>query len=123
VLADEEQNHWSTLNNRASAARYDDALIRDAAANLIDIQPDEGLKGVESTVAFELKNGTKINKRCEFPRGSAENPLTRPQIETKMRTYAQKRLPSTAVDQIIAAVNNLDGVESVRELMKLMKVS
>jgi hypothetical protein len=104
-------------------ARYDDPLIREAAASLFDIQPDEGLQGVEATVAFELKDGTKINKRCEFPRGSAENPLTRGQIEAKMRTYAQKRLPSTAVDQIIAAVNGLDEVGSVRDLMKLMKAS
>jgi 2-methylcitrate dehydratase PrpD len=116
------QDHVLTLA-QFEPARYDDPLIREAAASLFDIQPDEGLQGVEATVAFELKDGTKINKRCEFPRGSAENPLTRGQIEAKMRTYAQKRLPSTAVDQIIAAVNGLDEVGSVRDLMKLMKAS
>ena len=118
ILAD----HVLTLD-QFEPARYDDPAIRHAAANLIDIQPDESLQGVEAVASFELTDGTRIEKHCKFPRGSAENPLTRAQIESKMRTYARKRLPATAVDQIIAAVNGLEDVASVRDLMRLMKPS
>jgi len=114
------QDHALTLA-QFEPARYDDPLLREAAAHLIDVQPDETLQGVEATVAFELEDGTKINKRCDFPRGSAENPLTRAQIEAKLRTYAQKRLPSAAVEKIVAAVNRLDELGSVRDLTGLLK--
>jgi len=82
------QDHVLTLD-QFTPERYDDPAIRKAAAELIDIQPDESLKDVQATVEFELADGTKIAKRCEFPRGSFENRLTPGQIETKLRTYAR----------------------------------
>src|SRR5471032_511203 len=81
------QDHVLTLD-QFTPERYDDPVLRNAAANLIDVQPDESLKDVQATVDIELADGTKISKRCEFPRGSFENRLTRAQIETKLRTYA-----------------------------------
>ena len=101
--------------------RYDDPAIRQAAAELIDIQADESLMDVRATVEFELKDGTKIAKRCDFPRGSYENPMTRAQIETKLRTYAKDRISSSAADRIIANVTNLEGLGSVRELMQMLR--
>lgn len=101
--------------------RYDDPAIRKAAADLIDIAPDEGLKEVQATVEFELNDGSKIAKRCDFPRGSAENPLTRAQIETKLRTYAKGRLSPQAIDRVIASVNALEDLGSARELMQMLR--
>jgi len=101
--------------------RYDDPVIRQAAAELIDVQPDESLKEVQATVAFELRDGTTISKRCDFPRGSYENPMTRAQIETKLRTYAKGRISPQATDRVVAAVTNLEGLGSVRELMQALR--
>jgi 2-methylcitrate dehydratase PrpD len=114
------QDHTLTLA-QFEPGRYDDPALRDAAANLLDIQADESLSGVESTVSFELKDGSKIDKRCDFPRGSAENPLSRAQIESKLRTYAKDRVSAGAIDQIIAMVNGLETLGSVRDLTKLLK--
>jgi 2-methylcitrate dehydratase PrpD len=113
------EDHALTLH-QFSPERYDDPVLRRAAAELIDIQPDENLKDVQSVVEFELADGTKIAKRCDFPRGSAENPLTRAQIEGKLRTYGQNRLSSAAIDRIVAAVASLENLGSVRELMQLL---
>ena len=101
-------------------ARYDDPALREASANLIDVQPDESLTDVQAVVEFELKDGTKLVKRCNSPRGSAENRLARAQIEDKMRTYAQKRIGKAAVERIIASIWALEDVGSVRDLMQMM---
>lgn len=114
------EDHVLTLN-QFLPQRYDDPVLRRAAAELIDIQPDENLKDVQSVVEFELADGTKIAKRCEFPRGSAENPLTRGQIEGKLRTYGQERLSPVAIDRIIAAVASLENLGSVRDLMQMLR--
>jgi 2-methylcitrate dehydratase PrpD len=101
--------------------RYDDPAIRKAAAELIDIVPDESLKEVQATVEFQLNDGTKIAQRSDFPRGSAENPLTRAQIESKLRTYAKGRLSPQAIGRVIAGVNALEDLGSVRELMQMLR--
>src|SRR5712692_2578337 len=69
-------------------ARYDDPKMRRAAAEQIEIRPDPALSGVQAVVDIET-NGTTLNARCDHPRGSAENPLSRAQIESKFRTYAE----------------------------------
>lgn len=114
------QDHVLTLD-QFTPERYDDPAIRKAAAELIDIQADESLKNVQATVDIELTDGTKISKRCEFPRGSFENRLTRAQIETKLRTYAKGRISASAADRVIANVANLDNLGSVRELMQMLR--
>lgn len=115
------QDHALTLE-QFEPARYDDPVVREAAAKIIDIQPDESLQGVQAVATFELKDGTTITKRSDFPRGAPENPLTRAQIEAKLRTYAQKRVSAAAVQHIIATVNGLDELGSMRDLMRLLKV-
>ena len=114
------QDHVLTLD-QFTPERYDDPAIRKAAAELIDIQADESLKDVQATVDIELTDGTKISKRCEFPRGSFENRLTRAQIETKLRTYAKGRISASAADRVIANVANLENLGSVRELMQMLR--
>jgi 2-methylcitrate dehydratase PrpD len=114
------QDHVLTLD-QFTPERYDDPAIRKAAAELIDVQPDENLKDVQATVEIELTDGTKISKRCEFPRGSFENRLTRAQIETKLRTYAKGRISASAADRIIASVSSLENLGSARELMQMLR--
>ena len=114
------EDHALTLD-QFMPARYDDPVLRNAAANLIDVQPDESLTDVQAVVEFELNDGTKIVKRCNSPRGSADNRLTRAQIESKMRTYAQKRIGKAAIERIIASIWALENVGSVRDLMQTMR--
>ena len=100
-------------------ARYDDPKLRRAAAEQIEIRPDAALTGVQAVVDIET-DGATLTARCEHPRGSAENPLTRAQIEGKFRTYADGVLTPSAIASTIDAVDNLENLGSVRQLMDLL---
>src|SRR6266852_5162685 len=69
-------------------ARYDDPKMRRAAAEQIEIRPDAALSGVQAVVEIET-DGTTLTARCDHPRGSVENPLSRGEVEGKFRTYAE----------------------------------
>jgi 2-methylcitrate dehydratase PrpD len=66
-------------------------------------------------------DGTTLTARCDHPRGSAENPLSRAQIESKFRTYAEGVLTPSAVAATIEAVGDLENLSSVRKLMDLLQ--
>jgi 2-methylcitrate dehydratase PrpD len=114
------EDHALTLD-QFTPARYDDPVLREAAANLIDIVADDALTDVQAVVEFELNDGSKIVKRCNSPRGSADNRLTRAQIEGKMRAYAQKRIGKAAIERLIASIWALEDVGSIRDLTQSMR--
>ena len=58
---------------------------------------------------------------CEHPRGSFENPLSRAQIEAKFRTYAKGVISDAQAEEVVAAVNRLEDLGSVRKLMELLR--
>src|SRR3981081_3890487 len=97
-------------------ARYDDPNMRRAAAEQIEIRPDVALTGVQAVVEIE-SDGTMLTARCDHPRGSAENPLSRAQIEGKFRTYADGVLTASAIAGPVAAVGGLENGGWVRNLM------
>jgi 2-methylcitrate dehydratase PrpD len=101
-------------------ARYDDPKMRRAAAELIEVRPDPAIKGNICEVEVEMADGKTFKTRCEHPRGSPENPLTRAQIETKFRTYAKGVISDAAADEVVAGVTRLEELSSVRKLMDLL---
>src|ERR1700736_3711 len=103
-------------------ARYDDAKMRRAAAEQIEVRPDAALTGVQAVVEIE-SDGTTLKARCEHPRGSAENPLSRAEIESNFRTYAEGVLSPAAIAATIAAVGDLESLGSVRKLMDMLRAS
>jgi 2-methylcitrate dehydratase PrpD len=104
-------------------SRYDDPKLRKAAVEKVEIHPDPALTGVQATVEFEMADGSKLSARCEHPRGSYENPLTRAQIEGKFRTYAEGVLSDGHIGGVIDAVNRLEDFGSVRQLMDMLRVA
>ena len=76
---------------------------------------------MQAVVEIETADGTTFAARCEHAKGSPENPLTRAQIEGKFRTYAADRLPPSRIDEVIAAVNRLEDLGDVRELMDMLR--
>ena len=103
-------------------ARYDDAKMRRAAAEQIEIRPDPALTGVQAVVEIESE-GSRLTARCEHPRGSAENPLSYGQIESKFRTYAEGVLSPSAIAGTIETVVHLENLPSVRKLMDMLRAS
>jgi len=101
-------------------ARYDDPKMRRAAAEQIELRADATLSGVQAVVEIE-SDGATFKARCDHPRGSAENPLSRAQIEGKFRTYADGVLSPSAIAGTIDAVGDLEKLGSVRKLMEMLR--
>ena len=70
-----------------------------------------------------MADGKTLTSRCEHPRGSPKNPLSRAQIETKFRSYAKGVLSDAQGEAVIAAVNRLENLASARELMDQLRGS
>jgi 2-methylcitrate dehydratase PrpD len=104
------------------AQRYDDPQLRRAAAE-VEIRPYPALTGVQAVVEIEATDGSTLSARCDHPRGSADNPLSRAQIEKKFRTYAPARLAAADIDAIVAAVDGLEEFGSVASLMDTLRVA
>jgi 2-methylcitrate dehydratase PrpD len=104
-------------------ARYDDPAVRHFAEHKVEMQPDARLSGVETVVEIETVAGERLTARCTHPRGAAENPLSRAQVEEKFRIYAADRLAAPAIDAVVTAVNELEAQPSIRMLMELLRRS
>ena len=104
-------------------ARYDDPKLRRFAAEQVEVKPDPSLTGVQAIVEAETVSGSTLAVRCDHPRGSAENPLARAQIENKFRTYARTRLSDAHVDEVIDSVSRLEELKSARRLMDMLRAA
>lgn len=102
-------------------ARYDDARLRRFAAERVEVRPDPALTGAQAVVTIERRDGATFTARCDHPRGSPENPLSRAEIEQKFRAYAPERLSQRQVDQAIEAVLHLEQLDSVAVLMQALR--
>jgi 2-methylcitrate dehydratase PrpD len=102
-------------------ARYNDPALARFAAEQVDIRADPALSGVQCVVEAQTVDGRTLSARCDHPRGSPENPLSRAQIETKFRTYAKGVLPAAAIEEAIGAISKLEELKSVRRLMDLLR--
>jgi 2-methylcitrate dehydratase PrpD len=105
------------------AARYEDSQLRRFAEENVEIKLDPALGGAEAVVEIGMSGGKNLSARCEHPRGSFENPLSREEIEQKFRTYAKEGLPGARIEQVIEAVNRLEDLPSARTLMDLLRRS
>jgi 2-methylcitrate dehydratase PrpD len=101
-------------------ARYDDPKLR-AFARRIEVRADPALSGVQAGVDVESSDGRSYSERCQHPRGSPENRLTRAQIESKFRSYARARLSERGVEEVIHMVFELEDLASVRSLMDALR--
>src|SRR5262249_7837966 len=103
-------------------ARYDDPKMRRAAAEQIELRADATLSGVQAVGEIESDDAT-VKARCDPPRGSAQNPLSRAHIEGKFPTYADDVLSPSAITGTIDAVGDLEKLGSVRKLMDMLRAA
>ena len=104
------------------SARYNDPKLVRFAAEQVEVKCDPALVGVQALVEADMVDGSTITTRCEQPKGSPQNPLSRTQIEHKFRTYAKTRLPESRVDEALGLVVRLEQLGSARRLMDVLRV-
>lgn len=102
-------------------ARYNDPKLARFAAEQVETKVNPSLTGVQSIVEAELAGGRTVSVRCDHPRGSPENPLTRAEIEEKFRAYGKGVLPAARVEEAIGSISKLEELKSVRSLMDLLR--
>jgi 2-methylcitrate dehydratase PrpD len=102
-------------------ARYDDPKLRQFAQAQVEISLDTTLNGAEAVAEIETVGGATLKARCDHARGAPENPLSRAEIEDKLRAYAVDRLPAARIDDVIAAVGRIEDLGNVRELMDMLR--
>jgi 2-methylcitrate dehydratase PrpD len=101
--------------------RYNDPELRRFAAEQVEVTCNATLSGVQAIVEAETLEGQTFAIRCDHPRGSPENRLTRAQVEEKFRTYARARFAESRVEKVISTVSRLEHLDSVRTLMDLLQ--
>jgi 2-methylcitrate dehydratase PrpD len=103
-------------------ARYDDAQLR-SFAEQIEVRADPALSGVQAIVEIETADRGSISARCDHPRGSPENRLSREAVEDKFTTYAGERLSKSQIESVLDAVTRLERLDSVRSLMDSLRLA
>jgi len=71
-------------------------------------------------VCVTTRDGARIEKRVEFRKGSAENPLDAADVETKFRALTQDMLGAETVQRLVDGVAGLETLADVRALVDLM---
>ena len=93
-------------------ARYDDPTLRKFAEHQVEVRSDPSLTIMQTDVEVEMAGGAVHKLRSDHPKGSYENPLSRAEVEDKFRIYAKGHLPASGIEEIIAAVNQLETLPS-----------
>ncbi len=72
-------------------------------------------------VTIRTTSGQEFTKQLDYPKGDPRNPLSDAEIEEKFAALAGPVLSRTAQKKVREAVWNLEKLDSVRGLMKLLK--
>jgi 2-methylcitrate dehydratase len=76
--------------------------------------------GFPCTVRLRTTDGTETNVEVPFATGHARNKMNRKQVIEKFRYCVDGRISPAHGDEIIAAVNELDRMPSIRKLTELI---
>ncbi len=104
-------------------ARFNDPAVRRFALEQIQLVADPVLRGVQAIVELEMQTGTTLKARCDDPRGTPENRMSRAEIEAKFRKGAKGRIGDAQVKSVIEMISGLEALKSVRELMDLLRAA
>lgn len=82
--------------------------------------PDDTAHRRKAPVTITMKDGRKLTKMVEKVRGSPGNPMTRDEFLGKYRGCASRVMDGERLERSIAALENLEKVGTVSELMDLL---
>jgi 2-methylcitrate dehydratase PrpD len=102
--------------------RYQDAAVDRFTRERVRVSADASLQGTAATVEVRMKTGSLHTDRRDCAKGDPDDPLSRAEIQEKLRTAAEGKLPAAQVDRIIRLVDRLEDLADVRELMSTLRV-
>src|SRR5262249_45381034 len=92
--------------------RFTDPALLDLVAK-VQVHRDAALSrrypaGIPNRLTVTLRDGRKLVREVEFPRGHARNPMTDAEVEHKFRTMVEPRYGKERADRILAACWGLE---------------
>ena len=118
------------LQRKAGLAEFTDQVVnRPDVRKMIEkvdfgVHPEAEAAGYEKMTTFidiELADGRKIGGRADFGKGSPAHPMSDDELATKFRECAAwGKLPKASADKVVDRVFNLEKLESIRELTRLL---
>ena len=99
-----------------------DPAVRQFALEQVELVSDATCSGVQAVVHAQMKSGVTHSARCDEPKGTPDNRMTRGEIEAKFRQGARGRLSARQVDEVIGAIARLEELHSARGLMEALRV-
>jgi 2-methylcitrate dehydratase PrpD len=103
-------------------ARLKDSAVDAFARERVKVEIDPEVQGTGAAVEIRTVDGKVHSDRRAAPKGDPSDPLTRGEIEDKLRTAAAGFMPESTVKRIIALVGNLERLADVRELTTALRV-
>jgi 2-methylcitrate dehydratase len=76
-------------------------------------------KGIPNRITLTMKNGQKLVREVEFPRGHAGNPMTDSEVEAKFRRAVEPKYGAAKATAILQKCWELEKLTSVAELIKM----
>jgi 2-methylcitrate dehydratase len=80
-------------------------------------------KGIPNDITITLADGGRHNKRVDFPRGHAGNPMTDNEVVAKFRRMAEGVVTAKTADRILDQAWNLDKSTEVTSLFSFDVIS
>lgn len=107
------------------AERFTDGRLLELVAK-VKVHRDEGCNarypaGIPNRLTVTLKDGRRLVREVEFPRGHARNPMSDEEVEHKFRALVEPRLGKDRAGEILKACWGLDRLKDARELVKLVQ--
>jgi 2-methylcitrate dehydratase PrpD len=117
------------LDRKVKVATFSDK--RRLAPDVVDLLPrvtlnmrddiPRSFQDCYAIVTVKTKDGQELVERCDKPRGMWGIPLTRDERLTKFRDCCELALPSEHTERIIEIVEGLGGLDSITELMNIVR--
>jgi 2-methylcitrate dehydratase PrpD len=103
------------------AKRYQDPAVDKFARERVKVEIDSAVQGTGAAIEIHTIDGAVHSDRRAAPKGDPSDPLTRAEIEDKLRTAAAGFLSGDAVKRIIELVGNLERLGKVGELTAALR--
>ncbi len=113
------------IDGDVTLATFDQNRLTDPKLlDLIDktkIVEDENLnkdypKGIPNDITITCDDNSKVNKRVDFPRGHAENPMTDDEVIAKFKRMANGVITNETANAILEQAWNLDKMDDITPL-------
>ncbi|NMF88605.1 MmgE/PrpD family protein [Aromatoleum petrolei] len=111
------------LDRRISLETYTDEMVaRPQAQDLLKRvtyvhMPDDAPGNLlKQTVTIALRNGTRLSRTVEFPKGHPKNPMSWDDLVEKFLDCVEPHLGRARADRIVDSVTHLETVKDMREL-------